>query len=417
MTPTIALRDRCRACGSRHLRRFFQHARAPFTDDFVPPERAGTEFRHDVDVYWCPSCATAQTLHDVDVTDYYRDYGYTVSESAFALRFMDALAGAVCERYGLGPGDTAIEIGSGDGAQLERFRVRGLEVLGVEPSETLCVASRAAGVPVAQTLFGPGTTRELPQELLPAQAVVLSYTFDHLPDPLGFLEAARELLDPERGVLVVEVHDLERIVDRREICLFEHEHSIYLTSLSFERLLERAGFQLLSTDLVPETVRRGNSLLVVAAPAGSSHAPATVDHGGAARFDDWDAFADFQAAVDTSLASLAGHVRSAGRVAGYGAGGRGVMTLAAAGLGPGDIAYLCDRNTAFHELLAPVSHVPVVPPRRALDDPVDEIVVFSFAYLDEIRRELDGHLARGGRLVSMLDLLVPEARDTARRAA
>jgi len=407
MRPTVVTRSSCRICGGRDLRRFFRHPDAPFTDDFVAPDRPRREFLHDVDVYWCAGCRTAQTLHDVDVGDYYRDYGYTVSGSAFAGEFMERLAAATCERFGLRPGDAVLEVGSGDGAQLARFRDRGLRVLGIEPSEPLCAASRAAGVPVVQTLFGAGTAAELPRELVPAQAVVLSYTFDHLPDPLGFLRALHEVLDPRRGVVVIEVHDLERIVDRREICLFEHEHSVSLTSLSFERLLRRAGLELLTLDLVPEHARRGNSLLVAAAPVGSVHAADRIDHPGAARFDHWGELAGFQAAVEESLGALAAHVRSAGRVAGYGAGGRGVMTLAAAGLGPGDVAYLCDANPAFGGLLAPKSRIPVVPPEHALEHPVDEVVVFSFGYLDEIAARLEPAIARGCRVVSMLDLLRP----------
>ena len=80
------------------------------------------------------------------------------------------------------------------------------------------------------------------------------------------------MLEPRRGVLVIEVHDLEQIMARRETCLFEHEHSIYLTSDSFARLLDRAGFELLTTELLPAGERRGNSLLVVAAPKGTEHA-------------------------------------------------------------------------------------------------------------------------------------------------
>lgn len=401
----VSYRSACRVCGSSDLRRFFRHENAPFTDDFVTQETAGREFLHDVDVFWCEGCHTAQTQHDVDVSGYYRDYGYTVSGSQFAVRFMAELARATCDRFGFTAGDKVIEVGSGDGAQLVEFQKLGLEVLGVEPSDPLCEASVAAGVPVAQMLFGPDSVGDLPKEFVPAQAVVLSYTFDHLPDPLGFLEATRQVLDPARGVVVIEIHDLEKIVDRREICLFEHEHSIYLTSLTFERLLERAGFKLLSLELVPQSVRRGNSLIVAAAPVGSVHQADTIDHGGAARFDSWDALAGFQAEVDRSLAALAGHVRDSGRVAGYGAGGRGVMTLAAAGLTVSDVEFLCDANPAFHGLLTPKTHVPVVAPERAIAGDVDELVVFSFGYLAEIRAELDPLVQQGGRIVSMLDLL------------
>ena len=45
---------------------------------------------------------------------------------------------------------------------------------------------------------------------------MLSYTFDHLPHPREFLAACHSILDPDHGLLVVEIHDLEKVVDRFE---------------------------------------------------------------------------------------------------------------------------------------------------------------------------------------------------------
>ncbi len=81
------------------------------------------------------------------------------------------------------------------------------------------------------------------------------------------------------------------------------------------------------------------------------------------------------------------------------------MTLAMAGLDQTDVAYLCDRNPSFYGFLTPRSHVPVVSPERLLSDPVNELLVFSFGYLDEIKQQLSEPIERGLKLVSMLDLL------------
>jgi hypothetical protein len=98
--------------------------------------------------------------------------------------------------------------------------------------------------------------------------------------------------------------------------------------------------------------------------------------------------------------------RAAGRtVAGYGAGGRGVLTIAQAGLTADDIAYVCDGNSAFHGLLMPGSRVPVAAPSRLRDEPVDEVIVFSYGYIEEIRHSLADVASRGTRISSLIDLL------------
>jgi hypothetical protein len=81
------------------------------------------------------------------------------------------------------------------------------------------------------------------------------------------------------------------------------------------------------------------------------------------------------------------------------------LTLAQADLTAEDMAYLCDRNPRFHGLFWARTYIPTVDPVRLLTDPVDEVIVFSFGYMAEIRRQLDGYLQQGGRLVSLLEIL------------
>jgi hypothetical protein len=80
------------------------------------------------------------------------------------------------------------------------------------------------------------------------------------------------------------------------------------------------------------------------------------------------------------------------------------MTLAAAAR-PGDFAYVCDSNEAFHGHYTPAAKILVMPPRHVLQDPVDEIVVFSFGYMEEIRSNLASLGATSVQLTSLLDVL------------
>jgi hypothetical protein len=261
---------------------------------------------------------------------------------------------------------------------------------------------------VAQCLFTPQAIHEIPADLLPVRVLLLTYTFDHLPDPMGFLTTVQKVLDPERGVLILEVHDLERIKERHEFCLFAHEHTTYYTAATMQMVLRRAGFELISLNLVPEHERRGNSLLVAAAPQGSTFAPGVRPAISPGLLGITDTYLAFGRAIQDSLLrfrELIQDKRQRGvRLAGYGAGGRGVMTLAAT-TRPGDFAYVCDKNPAFHGYYTPGSHVLVDSPDRLLVDPVDELIVFSFGYFREIYDELAEFRARGGKLISMLNLL------------
>ena len=404
------IRKTCRLCGAADFEPVVQFANMPFTDEFVSRNRIGEEFTADIRIFWCKACRSAQNLCDVHVAEYYREYQYTVSASPFARNFMSRLAEESFQRFNFQRGDRVIEIGSGDGIQLKCFQELGASVLGFEPSDSLTVAARAEGIPTIQTLFNCEGIEQIPSEMGPAQVVLLTYTFDHLPDPKLFLELVKQILDPERGVLLIEVHDFAKIVERREICLFEHEHSVYLTALTMERLLRQCGFRLISTDLLSEQERRGNSLLVAAVPVTntcwkSTFTPTAAD----LALERIETIQAFDAQVQAGIKRLWDHVfeqkRNGKKVAGYGAGGRGVMTLAMAGLKSGDIEYLCDQNSGFHGLYTPSTHIPVVPPSHVEQQRVDEIIVFSYGYMNEIKSLLHGFLERGGRISSMLEFL------------
>lgn len=408
MQHRVTTRRACRVCGATRLTGFLNLLDMPLTDDFLGASELGNEFRWPLRIFVCDECHVSQTLHDVDVRDYYREYRYSVAHSPFARRFMRRLAEAVWEAYGCAPGDAVIEVGSSDGAQLGYFRALGARVFGFEPSAHLATAAVASGVPVAVRSFDEGADQVVPAAMLPAQVIASTYTFDHLPAPMRFLEVVRRLLDPERGVLLIEVHDLVKLVERREYCLFAHEHAGYYTAATMQRVLERAGFVLLGTDLLPEAERRGNSLLVIATLEGSRLAAGALPRIELGAYAVSGRYLDHGHAIEQGIERFRGHVadrrRRGIRLAGYGAGGRGVMSLAA-GARRGDFAYIVDANPDLHGYYTPVSHVPVSGPDRLSTDRVDEVVVFSFGYFDEIAESLAGYRAQGGLLTSLLDLL------------
>jgi SAM-dependent methyltransferase len=405
---SVTQRTNCRVCGSKRLVRFLELPDMPLTDQFLSKDELGTEFLWPVRVYFCEDCGLTQTLHDVSAEDYYRDYRYSVALSPFAQRFMRRLAEEVWQQYQLQPGDTVLEVGSSDGAQLACVQALGARVFGFEPSASLAQMARSRGIPVAQCLFTPEAVYVIPADLLPVRVLLLTYTLDHLPDPMSFLAAVEKVLDPERGVLILEVHDLEKIIERREFCLFAHEHTTYYTPATVQMVLRRAGFGLISVNLVPEDERRGNSLLVAATAQGSALASRVLPVLSLGLLGVTDTYLAFGRAVQDSLLRFRELVQDKCqkgiRLAGYGAGGRGVMTLGATAR-PSDFAYVCDKNPAFHGRYTPGAHVLVDRPDRLLADPVDELIVFSFGYFREIYDELAEFRARDGKLISMLDLL------------
>lgn len=412
MTNPVKYRRVCRLCSSDRLRRFIHFDDVPFFDEVVPAQNAGREFVAPMDVYWCADCMSAQSLHDVDIDDYYRGYAYVASSSAFARRYMQYLSDYAFKHFFLKSGDRVIDIGSADGFQLQCFLAKGAQVLGFEPAGNLAEMSHANGIPVRNELFTDDSTKSLSDEFQIVQAVVLLHTFDHLLDPGPILVDIARILDPERGVLLLEIHDLEQILEKRETALFGHEHAIYLHKASLARLLKRHGFDVIDIDFVPAEFCRGSSMTVAAALTGSLHSPVTVEDPDTSFLDQWSTYESFQAKVDLSFTRLREYIqdshRRGERVAGYGGWGRGVTTMAMAGLTSNDLVYVLDRNPALFGCVTPGTHIPIQSPNLLDAADVREVIVFNYAYLDEIRDELAGFVGDGGLITSVLDVIAPE---------
>lgn len=408
VTTQVKTRTQCRVCQSDRLKEFLNLPDMPMIDDYLREDALGTEFIWPIKIFFCMDCGLTQTAHDIDERKYYDDYQYSPALSPFTQNFMRRLAEVIWERYQFKPGDTVVEVGSSDGSQLSYFKELGANVLGFELSTPLAQVARDHGVEVVQREFGSESEKDIPPQQLPVQVVITTYTFDHMPDPLGFLTAVKQVLDPRRGILAIEVHDLEMIMERREFCLFAHEHPGYYSAQTMQMVMRRAGFELIDIDLLPEAERRGNSLLVAATPQGSDLAAKALPTLPLKPAELEQDYLQFGKSVEDCLDGLRAFVKSnreAGRtLAGYGTGGRGVMTLAAMAQ-PGEFAYVCDKNPGFHGLYTPGTHIPIHPPARLMSDPVDDVIVFSFGYFKEISEELKEFTARGGRLISLLDIL------------
>jgi len=409
---TVSKRSNCRLCGSSNLTRILEFDAIPFFDEVVTPESRGSEFSYPMELYFCGDCASVQSQHDVNLIEYYHTYEYVASHSPFIRTYMQALAEYCRNRFASRPGDKVIDVGAADGYLLSLFKDGGASTLGFEAAENLCQLAERNGIPVVNALFTMESLDLIPDDFKQTQLLTLLHTFDHLLDPAPFLDVVRQVLDPQRGVLLLEVHDLRDIYIKHETALFGHEHATFLHYGSMKRFLARHGFRLVDFNFLPKELCRGSSMLVAATPADSEIAEAPgLDSFEDPRLDQLHTFQDFQESVSRSFANLREYVeagRASGRrFAGYGGWGRGVTTLAMARLTSEHLEFVVDGNPNLRGCFTPVTEFPIEQPESVSREVVDEVIVFNYGYLEEIKSTLSGFIADGGKVVSVVDLLAP----------
>lgn len=391
----------CRICGGTLNNEIFHISNMPLTDDFIEISRQEErEYVRDIHIYRCDNCGVVQNPDDFDHEGYYQNYQYSAGHSDFTQRFMNAYANEISAAFwkvnGRAPA-SVIEIGSGDGQQLMCFRSLGIKLLkGVEPSEYLAKIANEIGIDTDTALFGTNIVSRLPS---PIDACLSSYTFDHVRQPMDYLAAAHNLLI-WGGILALEIHDFTKIVDRTEYCLFEHEHTIYLSSEDVRNLLERSGFSIIAINPLPSDKTRGNSLIIVARKKGipghdfrdpdasrkvklislKERIKFTID-----RIDSW-----IKELPETSV------------LVGFGAGGRGVMTIAAL-TEHKKITALLDSNFRSNQFLTPKTRIPISGPDSWHQYKDAFCIVFSFGYYQEILDSLIRVGFKKEKIISLLD--------------
>jgi 2-polyprenyl-3-methyl-5-hydroxy-6-metoxy-1,4-benzoquinol methylase len=173
----------------------------------------------------------------------------------------------LCQRM---PQGRLLDVGCGTGSFLAAARRRtNWEVVGVEPIERAAQAAEAqTGAEVHHSTLERAA---LPQESF--DIVSLLGVLEHVPDPLNTLRQAHRLLRPH-GLLAVYVpnfhylrcKDTGPVAWLRSSCwsrLAPQEHLFQFTPGSLQRLLDRAGFEVVRMDVGHPFVRpRGVSRLL-----------------------------------------------------------------------------------------------------------------------------------------------------------
>lgn len=394
-------KPQCRICKSDIDNRILLLEGMPLTDDFVNKNDIGRkEYIHDIEIHQCPQCGIVQNPKDFDHEAYYDDYQYSSGNSDFTKNFMASYAREVVNAFhdcnGHHP-ESVVEIGSGDGQQLKQFALLGISKLkGIEPSNHLAEIADSNGIDTTVALFGKSSLGKLPSSY---DICISSYTFDHVRNPIEYLESAHGLL-ADNGILALEIHDLETIIKRTEYCLFEHEHTTYLTDRDIKFLLENTGYAVLSINPLPPNVTRGNSLIIVAKKSNRSSAPTIFSRptrsGSPKRL---------QKTVDSTINRIDDWIKKlpdSTRLVGFGAGGRGIMTLAALSNHMRFDA-IFDSNYISDAVLTPKTRIPVVGPDQWNRYSDATCMVFSFGYFDEISKQLEESGFSRNKIVSLLD--------------
>ena len=397
----------CRSCGGRLSVTMADLGLQPPSNAFLASlADAADEKRYPLRAKVCEICRLVQLDYEVAPEELFRNYVYFSSYSDEWLAHARTYCDMARRRFSLDATSLVVELASNDGYLLKNFLAQGIPVLGIDPSDTVAAAAAKIGVPTLVEFFGEKLANRLVAEGRSADLIIGNNVIAHVPRLNDFVAGIAVLLKPA-GSVTVEFPHVLTLIEHVEFDTIYHEHYSYVSLFAIERVFGRHGLRIYD---VEQLATHGGSLRIFAAHA--------------AREDLSDSAA-LQAVrrqeAEAGLAELATYLRFAGRVeecrralrdffaaaeragktvAAYGAAAKGNTLLNFCGVTREDISMVADRNPHKQGKLLPGTHIPVVSPQELLDARPDYVLILPWNLQEEIRRQLQGIAAWGGRFVT-----------------
>ena len=409
----VGLVSACRACGGRLAVTMADLGMQPASNAFIEsPAAFEREKRYPLRAKVCEICKLVQVDYDVAPQELFGNYVYFSSYSDDWLAHAKVYCDMARQRFALGRSSLVVELASNDGYLLKNFLTMGIPVLGIDPSDTVAAAAEKIGVPTRVEFFGQKLARELVGQGRQADLIIGNNVLAHVPQLNDFVAGIALLLRPNGNVTIEFPHLLE-LIEHVEFDTIYHEHFSYFSVYAIEQVFARHGLRLYDVQRLPT---HGGSLRIFAAHAARTDLKDSASlsevraQENAAGLTDLATYLKFSKRVeecrDSLLAFLAAAKREGKRVAAYGAAAKGNTLLNFCSVTPQDIVFVADRNPHKQKKFLPGTHIPVVSPEELMQAKPDYVLILPWNLRDEIRQQLKGIEAWGGRFVTP----VPVAR-------
>jgi len=379
---------------------------SPLCESFLSAEQLNQmEPFYPLKVYVCGNCFLVQVAEYVSPESIFTEYAYFSSYSDSWLRHAEKYTQNMIGRFGLGPENQVVEVGSNDGYLLQYFECRGISALGIDPARNVAKVAVEKGIPTIVGFFGVELAEELAKKGTRADLLIGNNVLAQVPDINDFVAGMRALLSPG-GVITMEFPHLLRLVEGNQFDTIYHEHFSYFSFTTAKRIFEKHGITLFD---VEELKSHGGSIRIYGQHADSGNRPVTDRarelsereiRAGYDHLETYTTFGEKVAETKRKLLQLLIGVKAAGKtIVGYGAPGKGNTLLNYCGIRNDFLDYIVDRNPYKHGRFTPGTHIEIFPPERIRQDRPDYLFILPWNLKDEIVSQMSFIREWGGRFI------------------
>jgi len=387
---------KCRVCDGENLNQVLDLGHQPWCNNFLTKNQLNTEPRYPLRLMYCEDCHTSQLDYTVDKKIMFGDHTYLSGITKSLSEHFRQIAEDVDKRFG---GDfqkkSILDIGSNDGTQLRHFQNLGWEVLGVESSKTTATIAGSMGVPTLNRFFNLECIKDINRKFSVFNAAGV---FFHLEELHSVTEGIKQGLE-ENGVFVVQFLYMKSIMENNAFDQIYHEHLLYYTLETIQKLLGRHGLEMFDAFLSP--IHGGQMIGYIGHPGVREKTGRLIEiekeevlSGCNAK----KAYIEFAERVEQikhrDLEYLSRKRREGKRIFGMGAPVKGNTLLNYFGVGPSTIECLLEKNELRRDLYSPGMHIPIRIEKEIEEWP-DVFYVLAWNFKNEILKNHKDLIDRG----------------------
>lgn len=352
----------CRVCDSTNLEHVIDLGSQPWGNHFLKPEEVGKEPFYPLRVVYCKDCKTAQLDYTVRKEVMFSDHTYLSGTTRTLSEHFRNLAAEVDRSFFASARDKSVlDIGSNDGTQLKHYKALGYDVLGVESSKRTALIANAAGIPTVHEFFNLDAARLIGRKF---DVINASGIFFHLEELHSVSDAISETLKDD-GVFVVQFIYMKSAMENLAFDQIYHEHLLYYTLESIERLLNRHNLSLFDAYLSPI---HGGSIMGFATHVGRRQPSKRLlemrEEERRSGCNEMKAYLEFAERIKSlkrqNLEYLENAKRQGKTIYGFGAPVKGNTLLNHFGIGTQYLDCLVERNPMRKGLYSPGMHIPII---------------------------------------------------------
>jgi len=412
-----AQEKKCAFCGSTALTDVIDFGEVALAGAFLKQEDIPQEKKYPLVIVFCNECYAVQVRDHIDPKVLFEtDFYFSSAIKTLRDHFAD-YASEVAGRFLPEPKNAVVvEFGSNDGVLLEPLAAQGIgTVIGVDPARNIVDSIKNDQLVLINDFFNVPAATTIANKHGKADLVMANNVFAHITDINGTTEAVRKVLADD-GVFIFEVHYLGKIIQNLQYDFIYHEHIYYYSLLALENHLARHDMVIFDIKPIPI---HGGSIRYYAAKKGSRHAGNVSSRVLALRkqeqefgYDKPETYRQFVSRVASKkekLMTLLDTLKKKGRtVAGYGASGRANTIIQYCGITDKHLDFMIDDAPAKQGMYTPGSHLQIRNNQALMQDKPDYIVLFAWAFYEEIAAKCEDYLEQGGRIIVPL----PDVRVT-----